>query len=313
MPRVVVFGPDPLLTVAIERRADGGDELHLHAGGQGVWVARMAAELGGDPVLCGFVGGETGEVVRGVLPGTPRLVASAARSGCCVADRRGAVGSVVAHAPSGPRTRHEIDELVSVTCAAAVGADVLVVCNPYPPEGVPLEVYGELVADARAAGTKVLVDLSTPRLDAALAGGPDLVKLNDWELAEFVCGPVAGAALRPAADALLARGAGTVIVTRGGETALAVTPREALEIVPPVFSHGHREGCGDAMMGALAVALGRGDPLSDALVLGAAAGAANYLRRGLGSATRAVVEELRGQVVLRGGSTSAPASIATGA
>src|SRR4051794_6633153 len=55
-PRIAVFGPDPLLTVAIERRADGGDELHLHAGGQGVWVARIARELGGDPVLCGFAG-----------------------------------------------------------------------------------------------------------------------------------------------------------------------------------------------------------------------------------------------------------------
>jgi 1-phosphofructokinase len=61
--RIVVFGPDPLLSVVIEERAAGGDEIHLHAAGQGVWVARMAAELGGAPVLCGFVGGETEAVV----------------------------------------------------------------------------------------------------------------------------------------------------------------------------------------------------------------------------------------------------------
>ena len=33
--RVTVFGPHPLLTVTIERRGDE-DDVHLHAGGQGV-------------------------------------------------------------------------------------------------------------------------------------------------------------------------------------------------------------------------------------------------------------------------------------
>ena len=132
MPRIVVFGPDPLLTVAIERRADGSDELHLHAGGLGVWAARMVAELGGEPVLCGFVGGETGAVVQALLnriPVVPQLVHSGQPTGSYVADRR-EVRRIVAHAPSGPRTRHEIDELISGTCAAAAGADALLVCNP---------------------------------------------------------------------------------------------------------------------------------------------------------------------------------------
>ena len=66
MPRVAVFGPNPLLSVTIEARG-GGDDVHVHAGGQGVWLSRMAAELGADVVLCGFVGGETGDVLEGLL------------------------------------------------------------------------------------------------------------------------------------------------------------------------------------------------------------------------------------------------------
>ena len=66
---------------------------------------------------------------------------------------------------------------------------MLVICNPYPREALPLEIYGNLVADVRANGTPVLVDLSSPRLDSALEGGPDLVKINDWELAELRRGP----------------------------------------------------------------------------------------------------------------------------
>ena len=51
--------------------------MHLHPAGQGVWVARMAGELGADPVLCGFIGGETGKVLQPLLdelPGSRRLV-----------------------------------------------------------------------------------------------------------------------------------------------------------------------------------------------------------------------------------------------
>ncbi len=88
-----------------------------------------------------------------------------------------------------PASRHEIDDLFSVTCAAALDSDVLALCGPYPSEALPLEIYGALVADVRANGTPVVVDLSPPRLDSALEGKPDLVKINDWELAKFVVRP----------------------------------------------------------------------------------------------------------------------------
>ena len=96
----------------------------------------------------------------------------------------------IAQSASLPPTRHEIDELFSTTVAAAIDAGVLALCGPYPGEALPLEIYGNLVADVRANGTPVVVDLSPPRLDSALEGGPDLVKINDWELAKYIAGPV---------------------------------------------------------------------------------------------------------------------------
>jgi 1-phosphofructokinase len=300
-PRIAIFGPDPLLSISLHRRADGSDEVHLHAAGQGVWVARMVEQLGGVPVLCGYAGGETGAVVASRLAHTNaelRLVPTASPTGCYVTDRRGPEDDVLAHAPATSPTRHEADALLSKTCAVATGADALVVCNPYPDDGFPAEAYAELVTDVVATGVPVYADLSTPRLDAALTGRPDLVKLNDWELAQFVRGPVDGPLLAVAAEQLQTRGARTVIVTRGERTAFAFTADGAFEIVPPPLPSGHREGCGDAMMGALAVALARGDPLEQALALGAAAGAANFLRRGLASATRDVVEELMPRVAV---------------
>lgn len=303
--RVAVFGPHPILTVTIEARPDHvGDDVHLHAGGQGVWVARMAGELGAEPVLCGLVGGEVGTILGpllAALPGQRRLVGTTAGSGCFVMDRRSGERRAVATRWSLPPSRHELDDLFSITCAAALGSDVLVVCNPFSADSLPLEVYRNLVADVRANGTPVLVDLSSPRLDAALEGGPDLVKLNDWELAEFVCGPVdAPADRRAAVDRLRDCGARSVVVTRAAEPAYAVRADGAtFEIVPPRFDRGSREGCGDSMMGAVAAAWAQGRDWLDALVVGAAAGASNFLRHGLGTGLRPVVEELVRQVEVR--------------
>jgi 1-phosphofructokinase len=301
-PRIAIFGPDPLLSISLERRADGSDEVHAHAAGQGVWVARMAAELGGLPILCGYAGGETGMLVSSLLAdaaGEQRLVPTASPSGCYVTDRREPQARVLAHAPAAAPNRHEVDALLSRACALATGVRAMVVCNPYPAENFPAAAYTDLVADVVAAGVPVYVDLSTPRLEAALGGRPDLVKLNDWELAQFVRGPVEGPQLVAAAERLRSLGAQTVVVTRGERSAFAFTAGGTLEIVPPTLPRGHREGCGDAMMGALAVALARGDTLASALALGAAAGAANFLRRGLASTTRDVVEELLPRVHVR--------------
>lgn len=303
-PRVAIFGPNPLLSVTVEAlSAEGGDDIHVHAAGQGVWVARMAAELGAEPILCGFAGGETGAVLRRLLEELPielRLVETSEPSGAYIHDRRSGEREPVAQSAARPPSRHEVDDLFSLTCATAIEADALVVCGPFPSEALPLEIYGSLVADVRANGTPALVDLSPPRLDSALEGGPELVKINDWELAAFVYGPVDTPELmRAAIDRLVEKGAGAAIVTRAGEPALAVRDGRAWELVPPRFERGSREGCGDSMMGALGAAMAAGRDWEDCLRIGAAAGAANFLRRGLGTGARAVIEELLPKVELR--------------
>ena len=293
---MAVFAPHPLVTVTLEREGADREQVHFHPGGQGVWVAAMATALGAEPVLCGFAGGETGTLLEALLAQTLpalRLVSTATPSGCYVTDRRGGEREVIASALSDPPTRHELDELVSLTCAEAISAGWLVVTNPMPADALALEVYGELVADARAAGCSTLVDLSSPRLDSALSGEPDLVKLNDWELAEFVSGPVDELAdLLRAAEQLRDRGARSVLVTRGEQPALALTAGGSSWLRTPALERGFREGCGDAMLGALVATWARTGDLERAIVVGGAAGAANFLRQGLGNASAEVVERL---------------------
>ena len=136
---------------------------------------------------------------------------------------------------------------------------MLALCGPYPDEALPLEIYGNLVADVKANGTPVVVDLSPPRLDSALEGKPDLVKINDWELAGYISGPVdTEERMRAAVERLLDAGAGAAIITRAEEPAMVLRGDEAWELIPPRFERGSREGCGDSMMGGLAACIAAG-------------------------------------------------------
>jgi 1-phosphofructokinase len=72
-----VFAPSPLLTITVEAGPDR-PEVHLHAGGQGFWVARLAATLGADVTLCCALGGEPGRVLRGLIEAEPIELRAAA-------------------------------------------------------------------------------------------------------------------------------------------------------------------------------------------------------------------------------------------
>jgi len=300
--RVTVFAPNLALSVTLEREGSDRERVHFHPAGQGVWVARMAGEAGALPVLCGLTGGESGALLEGLLGRMDvelRLVQAASATACYVTDRREGERRVLSCALADPPSRHELDELFSLTCVDALAGGWLVVTNPLPAEALPLELYGDLLRDVRGTNCRTLVDLSSPRLDSALGGEPDLVKLNDWELAEFVKGPVSTPAqLRAAAERLLERGARAAVVTRGEQPALVVTGERAWWLTPPLLASGFREGCGDAMLGALAGSWARGESFEEALRFGAAAGAATYLRHGLASSSREVIQGLLDAVVL---------------
>src|SRR5437868_4058290 len=120
--RAFVFAPDPLLTVTVEAGGEG-DEIHLHAGGQGFWVAQMIANLGVDVLLCGPFGGESGRVVRSLVEKggiTVRSIATAGSNGAYVHDRRGGARLTVAETPPDPLGRHELDDLYGASLVAGL-------------------------------------------------------------------------------------------------------------------------------------------------------------------------------------------------
>ena len=303
--RIAVFAPSPVVTVTIEAGTDR-PEVHLHAGGQGFWVARLAATLGAEVALCCALGGEPGRVLRGLIEAEPielRAAAGGTPNGVYIHDRRTGSRVEVVNVDSSQLDRHATDELYGIALGAGLDADVTMVTGCQPADIVDPDVYRRLVTDLRANNKLVIADLTGPTLRAALEAGLELLRLSEDELvsegyaaSDELTDIVAGA------KRLHAAGAHNVLISRGSSPAVlidGVAGQRPVELVPPVFKTLDHRGTGDSMFAATGVGLARERNMIDALRLGMAAGALNATRRGLGSGTREEIERLAAHVTVR--------------
>jgi 1-phosphofructokinase len=293
---VAVLEPCPLLMVAVQETPGGTPEVHLHAGGQGFWVARMAAEMGGEPVLCAPMGGRPGRLLP-LLMEMDGVRVEAVKchrpSGVWISTGRDGDAASVAHAPPPSLDRHEVDRLYNVAIAEGLNAGVAVLTGLSDPEVMPVEVYRRLAADLSANGATVVADVSTGALDSTLEGRVDVLKISHEGLIRAGRAPDGSrAAVVAAIEGLRRDGATAVVVSRAADPAVAYTGTRLVEIVPPRLEALNPRGAGDAMTGAIAAGLARGMSIEDAMRLGVAAGALNVTRRGLGSGERRAIEGL---------------------
>ena len=191
----MVFGPGPFVSITIERTVTGadGDEVHVHAAGQGVWVARAAARLDARVTLVTTSGGEHGRVLDVLLADEPFEVTAVAVSGegaCYVDDRRDGDRDRIATRHTDLLSRHELDDLYGRALTAGLSAEVAVLCGTGEAERLPADLYRRLATDLRANDVAVVADLSGSFAERALRGGLDVLKMNADEARELDDGPV---------------------------------------------------------------------------------------------------------------------------
>jgi 1-phosphofructokinase family hexose kinase len=249
-------------------------------GGKGVNVARAAGDLGLPAALLAFIPGSGGPLLAGSiraegieLHGVP--CAGEPRSAMVMHERDGRV--TVLNEP-GPRIDDtDWDRL----CAASrpLLGDRVLVCSGSLPPGAPDDAYARLGA---LAG-RWLLDAAGAALRGALAGRPDVAKVNVSEVeealhgrsgAEVEAGDDAPERARRAAADLLDAGAKAAVVTAGAAGVAYAAADAAGFVVAPRVTVRNPIGAGDAFAAGLAGALERGEPLERAVLAAVAVGAA---------------------------------------
>jgi 1-phosphofructokinase len=299
--RVMVFAPAPQLTVTIEQQHDE-PELHVHPGGQGIWQTRMITSLGAEVTLCAAVGGEVGRVLKPLLDfkGVQlRTVPRETGSGWYVHDRRDGSRREIAEQPGAPLTRHELDELYNLALAEGLRPGTAVLSGPPHPSVIRPEVYRRLAGDLRANGCKVIADLCGRHLEAVLDAGLHVVKVSHEELiADGLAADDSDEQLTGALRKLHDDGAESALVSRADVGALALINEEIYRVGVPKLAPTDSRGAGDSMTAGVAAVLAQGGDMSTAVRTGAAAGALNVTRHGLGTGHLDAVQVLTERVQL---------------
>ena len=274
-------------------------------GGGGINVARTIHRLGGDCVALYLAGGPTGDVLTLLLeaehlPGMRIRIAGETRENVCVTET--STGREYRFLMPGPL----VAEAEWRDCVARIEAmqpvpRYLVLSGSLPP-GVPEDLYATLAREARARGSRVVVDAAGRALQAALKAGVYLVKPSLGEL-----GGLAGATLDETAACRKARElveqgrADIVALTLGAHGAWVVTRDRTLRLPGRPAAVRSTVGAGDSFVGGMVWALARGVPLDDACRYALAASAASVEHPGTALCTRDDVERIHAELVAQAG------------
>ena len=268
---------------------------HYHAGGGGIIVARVIAELGRHARVVYLAGGPTGQILddliaRANIDAQRVSIAGTTRIAHTVFER--VSGMEYRFTPEGP----EVSSAEWQSCLTDIDAlaiDVLVISGSLP-RGLPIDAYHRVIDIAARKHARVVLDTSGPALRATLDRGVFLVKPSLGELETLVGHALPDAAAQEAAARQLidAGNAEIVAVSLGRDGAVVVSKDGVWRRAAPAVVARSALGAGDSFVAAMTVAIVDGWPLDAALDYGVAAGAAAVIAPNDGGCRAADVERL---------------------
>lgn len=270
------------------------------AAGKAVNVAKVLKALGNESVVTGFLGGERGRYLRGILAAhgvNMDFIEVPAPTRQCLTILDQATGAVTELVEESKAVDpSEYGQLQQPIRSVLANCRAVVLSGTITPGG-PVDFYYNCVQMANEAGALAVVDAQGALMLEALKAQPDLVKPNRTELAASLGWQVESEKeIVSAMKELNARGARQVVITAGKNPTLAFDGRSFWRVHPPRIKAVNPIGSGDACTAALTWRLLLGDGLGEACRWGAAAGAANALTLMAGEVTREEVDRLVRQV-----------------
>lgn len=272
------------------------------AGGKGVNLSRVVAELGGDTVATGFLGGGPGAYVRSVLKKQGVRhdfveVDADTRINFSVEDGSGEPPTTLNE--RGPEiSKDDLDELFEHVRKYAKKASWVCLGGSLPP-GVPKEIYRDLAAIAKEAGARVVLDADGDPFRFGLEVKPDLIKPNEAEAGRLLGREISSDEDVVQAARELADRAEIVVISRGEKGAVMIADGQVSVGLSPKVETRSTVGSGDSLIGGMLWAIEAGKDTNEAFTWGLAAGAATAMTDGSEIARKPVIDELLPKVVVQ--------------
>ena len=281
-------------------------EEHRFAAGKGIDVSRVIAELGGDSIALGFVGGFGGLELEG------RLINAGVQCDFTRISRETRINIHVYNKRSNEQTSFNAPGPEVKPAELAAFCTRIRKLSPSPsfvafcgsvPRGVTKNIYKQIGLWAREQGARIVLDTDRDAFREGIKCQPFLVKPNIHEMSRYFDEDLSDAAadiLIDRAHRLIERGVELVLLSMGADGLLCVSTERLLRVIPPKVEARSTIGSGDSVVAGVLHALSRGDSLADALRLGAACGAATAMTPGTELCYRDDIEALLDQVKVEG-------------
>jgi len=273
------------------------------AGGKGLNVSRIAAQLGEPVTAMGFVGGYNGQYFESLIT-EPLIrksfthVASETRS--CINGWDQSCGKSTEYLePGAPVTDMDVESFLEHFRRELPKADVITLSGSLP-QGVPASMYEQLILLCHKAGKPVLLDSSGEALRRGVGAKPAFIKPNTDEIGQLL-GSVPGSQqeLINATQTLHREGIPMVVLSLGADGAVAACDAGTYWGKPPHIEPKNTVGCGDSMVAGFAVGMVRGLAPAEQLRLAVAVSAANALSMSTGGYDPRDLESLTPRVEIQ--------------
>jgi tagatose 6-phosphate kinase len=231
-----------------------------NAGGKGLNASRSVATCGEEVLATGFVGGNNGRLLCGLLDrdGIPHdFVEVATETRCCVNVLEPDGLSTEFLEPGREITEGELESLEGHLSSLAARADVVTMNGSFP-RGLPADTYARLIKLVRSLGKPCILDTSGATLKGSIDALPTMVKPNTDEIGQILGRKVSSTdEVITAARELCKRGIAQVVVSLGGDGAVMACAEGTFRGIAPKLEVVNPVGAGDTMVGAFAVSMAR--------------------------------------------------------
>jgi 1-phosphofructokinase len=290
------------------------DNIKLHAlnrlksvvtdiGGKGINVSKTIQSLGGKSIACGFLAGNSGNIIEKKLNDFNIItdfvyVEGETRTNLKLVEKEGLLTELN---EQGPKVSSDDINRLAGKLEKYAKHDTIFVFGGSASPGIDYNIYQKLIEHVRRKGARIILDADGKFFADGLEAIPDVVKPNVFELTQYF-------AIRDQDDEkvliqcgkkLIAKGINNIWISRGSNGALFLYQNKIIRIPGLKIKANSCVGAGDALVAAYAYGLDTAMPLEDCIKLAIATSAGAVLTKGTKPPSKDMVKRIIPEVEIQ--------------